>query len=363
MDKIIFTFLLIVFPLGQLVKFGIFNIFDILAVMLAIFTLLKKPKYPNWYPYFLCFILFGLFSWTVNLFIIKDPLVFKGFLYLIRLFSYSFVAVYVFNFLKSKQGLSISDKKEKIINSLLSISIVSTLFGWIQYLILPDTRFLKAVGWDDHLYRMVGTFLDPAFLALIILLGIVIALYQKKTKIFLFLLISLAFTYSRATYLGLGLFLIFKRKFLPLIIFATVILFLPKMLSEGTDFARTVSNINKLSNYQETLSIIKKSPSIGVGYNNFCPARIKYLNTDNTSSHSCFGSDSSILFILATTGVIGFLLFISFIFRVPNSYLVFSSFILIMVHGLFTNSLFYPHIMFWMFALLGLGSEGNGKRS
>ncbi|HLD92342.1 MAG TPA: O-antigen ligase family protein [Patescibacteria group bacterium] len=362
MDKIIFTFLLIAFPLGQLVKFGIFNIFDVLVVILAILTLLKSIKYPNWYPYFLSFIFFGLFSWTVNIFIIKDPLVFKGLLYLIRLFSYSFVAVYVFNYLKSKHGLSIRDKKEKIINSLLSVSIASTLFGWIQYLVLPDTRFLKDVGWDDHLYRMVGTFFDPAFLALIILLGIVIALYQKKTKTFLFLLISLAFTYSRATYLGLGLFLIFKRKFLPLVIFAVVVLFLPKMLSEGTDFGRVASNINKLSNYEETLSIIKKSPAIGVGYNNFCPARIKYLNDDNTLSHSCFGSDSSILFILATTGVIGFVLFLSFIFRVPNSYLVSISFLLIMVHGLFTNSLFYPHVMFWMFTLLGSGSEVDRKR-
>ena len=141
MDKIIFTILLIVFPFGQLIKFGIFNIFDVLVVLLAIFTLLRKPKYPNWYPYFLNFLLFGLFSWMVNLFILKDPLVFKGLLYLIRLFAYSFVAVYVFNLFKSKRGLPLVDKKEKIIKSLLYVSVASAFLGWFQYLILPDVRF------------------------------------------------------------------------------------------------------------------------------------------------------------------------------------------------------------------------------
>ena len=363
MDKIIFTILLIVFPFGQLIKFGIFNIFDVLVVLLAIFTLLRKPKYPNWYPYFLNFLLFGLFSWMVNLFILKDPLVFKGLLYLIRLFAYSFVAVYVFNLFKSKRGLPLVDKKEKIIKSLLYVSVASAFLGWFQYLILPDVRFLKAIGWDDHLYRMVGTFLDPAFLALIILLGIVVALHTKKTKIFYILLVSLAFTYSRATYLGLVLLLGFKRKFLALIIFGVVVLLLPKMLSEGTNFGRTASNINKFTNYQETISIIKKSPAIGVGFNNFCPARIKYLGDGNISSHSCFGSDSSILFILATTGVMGFILFLRFILNVQGNNLLITSFCLVMVHSFFTNSLFYPHIMFWLFTLLGLGSEVNRKRS
>lgn len=346
MGKIIFTIILIVFPLGQLIKFGMFNLFDVLVLFLAIWTFLQKLKYPKWYKYFLSFILFSLFSLVVNYKLTEI----KSILYLVRLLAYSFVAVYLFNFVKNKL---------LIINYLLLISIASAILGWLQYLFLPDVRFLYNFGWDDHLYRMVGTFFDPAFLALILLLGIIIAVYKKQTKIFFFLLISLAFTYSRATYLALGLFLVFKKKYLAIAVFAITILLLPKMLSEGTDFARTVSGYNKLTNYRQTLEIIKKSPVIGVGFNNICLAK---ENTD-INSHSCFGTDNSILFILATTGVIGMILFLSFVLRVTSFPILLSSFLIIILHGLFTNSLFYPHIMFWLFSLIGLESEINRKRS
>ncbi|KKP46800.1 MAG: hypothetical protein UR39_C0008G0032 [Candidatus Woesebacteria bacterium GW2011_GWA1_33_30] len=350
MDKIIFFAILIIFPLGQITKLGFVNLIDVFVVILTLITILKKPKYPNWYKYFLTFILFCVFSLIFNYQLTE----LKSILYLVRLISYSFIAVYVFNFYR-----------KQIINSyLLILSCVSATLGWLQYIFLPDVRFLKNFGWDDHLYRMVGTFFDPTYLALIILLGIIIAVYKKHTKIFYFLLISLAFTYSRSTYLALGLFLLYKRKFLAIAFFAITVLLLPKMLSEGTDFGRVVSSQNKLSNYVETFKVIKKSPAIGVGFNNFCFARTNI----EINSHACFGSDSSLLLILATTGVIGLFLFISFVLRVTSLahttyYIILTtSFVVVLVHSLFANSLFYPHIMFWLFSLVGLGSEVNRKR-
>ena len=72
---------------------------------------------------------------------------------------------------------------------------------------IPDIKPLFSLGWDMHLFRLVGTFMDPAFLSIIIVLGSVIAInyyltFHKKhyLLIILFLLISLAFTYSRAGY-------------------------------------------------------------------------------------------------------------------------------------------------------------------
>lgn len=358
MDKIIFTSILIVFPLGQLIKFGMFNLFDVLVGLLAIYTIFKKPqpkagpplveKYPKWFSYFLSFILFGLFSWIFNYFVFNNILAFKGLLYLFRLFIYSYVAIYVFNFYR----------KKIIIYYLLILSCASATLGWFQYIFLPDVRFLQFLGWDDHLYRMVGTFLDPAFLALIFLLGIVIALYQKRTKLLYFLLFSLVFTYSRATYLALGIFLILKKKYFAILVFVIAVLMLPKMLSEGTDFTRTVSSYNKLENYKQTLEIIKKSPSLGIGFNNICLAK----KSTDVNSHSCFGADNSILLILATTGVIGLIMLLYAISHMPYGIILKASFLLVLVHGLFTNSLFYPHIMFWLFSLVGLGSKVNRKR-
>ena len=228
MDKIIFFAILIIFPLGQITKLGFVNLIDVFVVILTLITILKKPKYPNWYKYFLTFILFCVFSLIFNYQLTE----LKSILYLVRLISYSFIAVYVFNFYR-----------KQIINSyLLILSCVSATLGWLQYIFLPDVRFLKNFGWDDHLYRMVGTFFDPTYLALIILLGIIIAVYKKHNKIFYFLLISLAFTYSRSTYLALGLFLLYKKKFLAIVIFVITVFLLPKPEA----YSRTHSRIIKL---------------------------------------------------------------------------------------------------------------------
>jgi hypothetical protein len=346
MDKIIFATILILFPLGQLTKINGVNLIDVAVGLLAVITILKKPKYPEWFKYFSYFILFCLFGLIIN----YSLFTFSSFLYLARLFLYAIVAIYVFNFVKDKTAVG---------RWLLAISIASASLGWVQYLLLPDTRFLFNFGWDDHLYRMVGTFFDPTYLALILLLGIVISLQQKSYKAFWFLLISLAFTYSRATYLALGLLLLFKRKFLAIAVFAIVVLLLPKMLSEGTDFGRVVSGNNKIENYNETIQIFLQSPAVGVGFNNICVAR----ENRNLESHSCNGADSSVLFLLATTGVIGFILFINFVLHVPKLLILNYSFLIVLVHSTFANSLFYPHIMLWLFILVGLQTKVSSQRS
>lgn len=346
MDKIIFATILILFPLGQLTKINGVNLIDIAVGLLAVITILKRPKYPEWFRYFIYFILFCLFGLVINF----SLFTFSSLLYLVRLFSYALVAVYVSKFVKDKTAVGCW---------LLTISVTSAALGWAQYLLIPDTRFLFNFGWDDHLYRMVGTFFDPTYLALILLLGVVISLQQKSYKAFWFLLISIAFTYSRATYLALGLFLLFKRKFLAIVVFAIVVLLLPKMLSEGTDFGRVVSGNNKIENYKETIQIFLQSPAVGVGFNNICMAR----ENRDLESHSCNGADSSVLFLLATTGVVGFILFINFVSYVPKLSILNYSFLIVMVHSTFANSLFYPHIMLWLFILVGLQTKVSGQRS
>ena len=353
MDKIIFFTALVVFPFGQLFKLGSVNLFDILIFLVAFLTLLKRQKYPSWYRSFFVFVLFALFSWVLNYFIFGSIMFLTGLMYLLRLVSYSLIGIYVFNNYKN-------NKDKEILNSkLLLLSICAGVFGWIQYFLYPDLTSLKYLGWDDHLLRMIGTFLDPTFLGLIFVLGSVIAINKNKNKSLLFLVVSIAFTYSRISYLLISLLLLFKKKYVALLILGLSILMLPKMIGEGTNLARTASGFNKLENYKETIEIIKKSPVVGVGYNNICAARKFYLNDLNTDSHSCSGSDSSILFLIATTGVVGFILFTNFIFNLPRSKTLIVSFMIILIHSLFANSMFYSHIMFWMFTLIGLETEVN----
>lgn len=355
MDKIIFFTTLVLFPFGQIFKFGIFNLFDIAVLLLALVTIFKKPKYPMWYTYFIYFLVSCLFSLLINYSLFS----LNGLLYLVRFWSYSMIAIYIFNYLKDKNVA---------IYSLLAVSVASAIFGWIQYLIWPDLTILKYLGWDDHLLRIVGTFLDPTFLGLILVLGAIIALHKNHYLVFALLALSVLFTYSRSSYLALFLIFLFdfvkSKNIFRLLILNSIFLILfllPKNIGEGTNLARVVSGNNKLINYEETIEIIKKSPAVGIGFNNLCIARQKYLDDSNIGSHSCNGSDSSILFILATTGIVGLILFLGFITKITFSQILIPSFFAVLLHSAFANSFFYPHIMFWLFALVGLGSKGNSK--
>ena len=357
MDKIIFFSTLVLFPFGQLFKIGIFNLFDIADISLAIVTFLLRPKYPQWYRYFLYFLLSCVFGLLINykLFSITS------FLYLVRLWSYSMVAVYNSNFSYAPKANS---------QRLIAVAVACAFFGWFQYFIWPDLTALKYLGWDDHLLRMVGTFLDPTYLGLILVLGSIIALQKKYYKSLLFLTISLLFTYSRSSYVTLFFVFLFdffkEKKLFKYIILNSIFLILflvPKNIGEGTTLTRTVSGNNKLINYAETIEIFKKTPVFGVGFNNVCNARQKYLGDINIESHSCNGADSSVLFLLATTGVVGFMLFLNFVLRTANSQLLMTSAVVVLLHSTFANSMFYPHIMFWMFVLIGLQTEVNSKSS
>src|SRR5690606_32109779 len=76
------------------------------------------------------------------------------FLYPLRIISYILLAVII-----SQMKLD----KTLVINALIAVAVFTAIFGWFQYILLPDLTAMKIFGWDDHYFRMVGTFFDPAF--------------------------------------------------------------------------------------------------------------------------------------------------------------------------------------------------------
>ena len=249
--------------------------------------------------------------------------------------------------------------------------------GWIQYLWIPDLTSLKYLGWDDHAYRLTGTFLDPTFTGIILVFGLILSKLEyirENNKIYLFLvlyfLVTIAFTYSRAVYLSfiVSLFTIsllknkMKHFFLTLSLFSLTVFLLPKNLpSVGVDLERTFSIYARFDNYIQTAAIIIDNPLIGVGYNNICPARVIYFNDVGYESHSCSGSDSGILLILATTGTVGLMVFVYFLWIVINQakdrdykYAFYACLTALFIHSLFVNSIFNPWIMGYMGLLLAV---------
>lgn len=344
---------------------------DVIVGMAAIYSIVKKLPRPQGFKYLENFLFIAGVSWIFSLFLFPQVEVAYGVLYLFRLAVYLYFPIYVWNFVRAKKGNS-----ELLINSLLATSIASALLGWVQFAWMPSLRPFMVWGWDEHLFRLVGTFLDPAYLGLIIVFGLLISMaffidtLQKRYLVMvMFLLISLAFTYSRASYLaffaGTVFMGIYKKKLrmfaFGILTLLSLILLLPTSANPVLRVTRSFSAIARIENYQDIFQVFSKSPVIGIGYNNLCLAYQKYIGIQSFSSHACSGSDSSILFVLATTGVLGLTALIFSIVKISSFLpsggkvqILVSTSMALFVHSLFDNSMFYPWIMGWMMILLGV---------
>jgi hypothetical protein len=373
----IFIFLfLALFPLGQIIRIWILQPIDVTIGVAAIYTIIKRLPRPPVFKYLENILFVASASWIFSLFIFHQVEVFYGVLYLFRVAAYFYFLIYVWNFAKIN-----GSNRKLLINSLLVVSVASAFFGWVQFVWVPSLRPFLVWGWDEHLYRLVGTFLDPTYLGLIIVFGLIVSMglfiesHKKKyLLLIMFLLCSLAFTYSRASYLAFmvgAVFMgIYKRK-IKIIAFSilallTLILLLPTSGNQVLRFTRSFSAIARIDNYKSTFQIFSKSPVFGVGYDNICMAYQKYIGIQSFSSHACSGSDSSLLFVLATTGVLGFVILVFSVIRIANSLpagakvqVLSSTFAALLIHSLFSNSIFYPWVMGWMMIILAvsLGSK------
>jgi len=142
----------------------------------------------------------------------------------------------------------------------------------------------------------------------------------------------------------------------------------PLFYIENTNLLRTASSEARLETSRNALKIIQDHPILGVGFNAYRYAQIKY-NFRNAHplfmSHADSGVDNSFLFVLATTGIIGFIAYISLWFFILKmavvrkkhelsiaGVLVIASIVGLSVNALFINSLFYAPLMLWMWLLI-----------
>jgi O-antigen ligase len=360
MDILIFIYLSI-FPMGKLLG----NASDILIMAICLLAIIKKVKFRlnN-------FILICGFSLLFSLSFFKFTQIFTGILYFLRLISYFMFSQIVFDKFGKTQK-----KRKFIFGSLIIIGIFIAIFGWIQYFLFPDLRALKTLGWDDHYFRLVSTYLDPAFTGILLVLTEILVIIktslslrdERNTKVNfglnIFLIITILFTYSRSSYLALLitiiiLFIKFKKKFILIlgILFVLLIPILPNPGGEGVNLKRTSSVVYKFLNYNQSFDLIKKSPLFGIGYNNICVS-----TTGNIKSHACSGLDNSILFIIATTGIVGLIVFVHLMISIINAteldlygWGLVTSFIAIFIHGMFTETFFYSFILGWIAILIGI---------
>lgn len=388
---------LALFSLGQLQRFQIrpqlaFYGHDLVLVLYLGLNLVTnyaawKNSWQKWrsqlktsaahriYLFFSSWVLIGLLVSSLEVGFSLIP-----FLFIARLLVYGLA---IFSF-KWHQPFSLKKQKQLW----LGVGLLIALGGLLQYFLLPDTRFLRFLGWDDHYYRLIGTLFDPNFTGLILVMTLFLAASLKlkswlKGGVVLILTPAIALTYSRATYLsllvaGAALFwLQLKEKrqlsyglFLVIFLIFFSLPFLPRPGGEGVNLQRTYSITSRTqSSYSALTNLRPYQWLIGRGW--FVPFenRVEVKNEPVKADTAHF-PDSLFVYSFAATGGVGLILGLLILVNwgqalYKKDVFIFAAFIAVIIHSQVNHSLFQPFVFIYLlsFSQLALESAPNAVKA
>lgn len=275
--------------------------------------------------------------------------------------------------------------KQVVLRILFFGGLLLLVGGYLQYFFYPALRNLFYSGWDEHFYRMFGSFFDPNFFGLFLACFLLYDLWflrtlaNKRSVLFYSLVgmmtfIAIILTYSRTSFIALvvGLVVLFwdillrKRFWLFLIVgiaVAVLVLFFTGKRSEGTNLWRSVSADARLGSARNALIIFTDSPIIGVGFNAYRYSQYQHHFMPGNSiqeDHGASGADTSLLLVLATSGIIGFTAFCFFLWSYVQALVKtknrigLATLVTLFVGSFFVNGLFYPLLLVWLWVILGV---------
>lgn len=389
----LFYLLVVLFPFGVLLRFTVLpsvvvSAADFVCVVILLLslpviweTLKKKNTYVLLCSVFILISLLGLGTHTNGLFEFLASVS-----YLVRLTVYILLIIPLIHLQKPVL--------HKLKIELCAAGALFIALGYVQYVYYPSLRNLFYLGWDEHLYRLFSTLLDPNFAGIYIVLVILFSIatflphfshYSKRNKVLavlglLTLTPALFLTYSRSSYVAaiiasfVFLVLIKQKKIIAVLIVAFVLglFILPKgMGGEGVKLLRTASVFARLDTYNNALKIFYDNPVIGVGFDSlrFVSRNYGFVSAkDSLVSHSAAGVPNSYLVLLATTGIAGAVVFLALVGTLmKDAYKIYSnkkyslfaagvisSFAAVLVHSLFENTLFYAPVILWMVVITGI---------
>jgi len=396
MQKFLFIILILTVITGQITRIGNLGVATdfVLIGILGIYFLdkiIKKENFPFapivvWLFIFIVYLLASLLFNLSSITLAGGEI--GSFLYWVRLLAYLTFILPVLDFLQK-------NREEGLIwiwNSFFYTGTILSILGFIQLILLPDFSFMAKYGWDPHQGRLLSTWYDPNFLGgflglslLIVLSRVLVVLKQddwkkNKKQIFIWLagssaiFIALFLTYSRSALLafviGMSVLTLFysKKTLIVMMILMSLAVASNARLQERVMGIITVDVTASLriQNWLETIEDIEKKPILGIGYNT-----IKYQTIKESSLNSASGRDSSFLTLWLTGGIIGLGIFVSMLFSKVLDWIQkfiqtklsiekamtlasISGLALILVHSMFVNSIFFPHILLFIIFLFAI---------
>ncbi|MFA5855160.1 MAG: O-antigen ligase family protein [Candidatus Gracilibacteria bacterium] len=388
--------------IAELYRFHGFLLVDLFVpIFVAAWTIqkaLKKdlPRFPQTLLPAALFLGIGLASLLINSIDLTSSQFLESVFYGVRFASFYFLSVIVFN----------QTEHEKTTNlwMLAIFTFLLSLAGFVQVKIMPNFTSMEALGWDPHQGRLLSTWFDPnfvgGFLAFIIPVLLGAALDRKNILKFSLPILAIAalatlallLTLSRSAYLAFiaamlvfGLLRSVKLLAVFAITFVLLVAILPPVQSRFISLVDSIGSATtssytlpdassrlRYASWEEAWNLFMESPLIGQGYNRYKYAALELGTLKDTEIHSASGSDSSLLNVLATTGIFGGIAFFAIYLLLAKSAIYpsrnfcgnlscgfFAGIFALTVHSIFVNSLLFPLIMapFWICAGLIYGQS------
>lgn len=373
--------------LGQLVRLPLLGdnavlINDVILPPLIIAWAIKKLASGNWRQpassIYLPLVAMGVImigSLGMNVSWYDHSELLAGGLYTVRWLEYAALLFIGFEYLRTPK------RARRYLALIMGTGVILAILGFAQLKIFPDFSFMAPEGWDPHIGRLLSTWFDPNFLAgylaALTTIGVAMALGRPWRvarwwwSAVAIMGLALVLTYSRSGYLalvmGVGLVTAVRSRplfLIGLLVAGAIVLFVPRV-QERVIGIRSVDETAQLriQSWDRALSIIDDYPLYGVGYNMYKYAQLHYGFLDDPTAHSATGSDSSLLTIWVTTGILGLLaycwLYLTLLIEAWKTWRSktiapewrnfglgwMAALLALLVHGQFINGLFYPHLM------------------
>lgn len=267
----------------------------------------------------------------------------------------------------------------------------------LQLWIVPDLRGLPG-GWDPHLDRAVGSWLDPnflgAFLGLSLLFSFPQALQRRRPWMLLAIagiVIAILLTRSRSTLVMLGGIVVLIVPILALLPPRYWSRYLPGVLGVGTLviglFVAAVILLKeraisvflfdptvelRLQALKQVWQLVADHGLVGVGYNAYQFAALRAGLIGDYTIHSRAGADNTFLTLWITTGIIGVALYSLLLctigwqlwhrwrkLRDPSALAALLGGAGLVIHSQFVNSLLYGHLLIMLTLIVVWGLTGG----
>lgn len=346
--------------------FDLLMAFFVFSSIIYLFVSKSKLVIPETFIPFLLFFVIAVISLVINSYRLSSTELLFSAMYPIRFFIYLVFGIALFNLVKLGR-LSLNFVKHAVLFGALFVSIA----GFVQLIVLPDFSVMdSSLGWDPHKNRLASAFLDPNFTGCFLFLSLFLSFMLGERPGLASIIVFLAtfLTFSRSTWgaLAVAVLVLGVMKYRKLLLISFLVAFLayfavPRVqtrISGITDPSDSAAF--RLESWKNALVLAKENLAFGVGFNTYRYIQLDrgLLSIDLSGSHSGAGSDSSFLLVLATTGILGFIVFcFGYFYPVYVSlrecnYIFAAAMMGLFLQTQFINALFYPQVLFVWMAML-----------